>query len=96
MPCQCNCAAKSQLIFAVCTAIAILAVAIYMKQQTEGFASKQEKVDTIYSWWQGNVAPTYSNYKKDITGSDVVEYNKAKQLHTAGQINKEKLSLALA
>lgn len=96
MPCHCNCAAKSQLVFAVCTAIAILAVALYMKQQTEGFTSRQEKVDTIYSWWQGNVEPSYSKYKKEIAGSDVVEYNKAKQLHTAGQINKEKLSHALA
>jgi len=40
----------------------------------ESFATKREKAGAIYNWFAANSRPTYTRYKSEMAGSNVVEY----------------------
>ena len=78
----------------VCAIICLILVIIVLKtKHNESFESKVEKVSTILDWWKSNPNPAYRKYKRDISGSDVIEYNKVKKIvKTGGDVNVETIS----
>jgi hypothetical protein len=42
--------------------------------RVEKFVTKRDKAAAIYEWFRTNTSPVYSKYKKDLQGSNIVEY----------------------
>jgi hypothetical protein len=61
--------------------IAIVIIILYLVYgyvTAESFATKQEKANTLLEWFKSTDVPTYTAYKKEITGSDIVEYERVR------------------
>lgn len=66
--------------------IAIIFIWLWRRSR-EGYSNKREKAETIYNWWKQNPSNEYSNYKKQVPKSDVVEYNKVSELKNGGGLS---------
>lgn len=71
------------------TAICILTVLLfaYIFAYRESFVSETEKASTIYNWFMSQSDPKYSNYKRDLTGSNVVEFESIVKLQKDGGLS---------
>lgn len=61
--------------------IIVVIVALYMLHAymtAEDFATRREKANTVMEWFKSTDLPTYTAYKKDIRGSDIVEYERVR------------------
>jgi len=56
--------------------------------RNEGFATKKEKMGVITQWFKTTKNPTYTQYKQDLKGTNVVEYEDALRLHQTGKENQ--------
>lgn len=65
--------------------IAIAVILCYKVVTGEGFSSKREKAIAIHNWWNKNPNSDYNRYKKQVKFSDIVEYNKVKQMKNNGE-----------
>ena len=61
--------------------ITILVIYIINNYIKEDYVSKKEKANVIYNWFSKNSHPKYTNYKSDISDSDIVEYTDIKKLY---------------
>lgn len=62
--------------------IIIIAAIIFISDAREDFSSKNEKTTVIKKWFETNLNPTYTQYKKDIgEKSNIVEYEDALLLY---------------
>lgn len=66
--------------------VCIVLILLWKNYGWENYVNKKEKADTILSWFK-NGGDAYSNYKKQVPESDVVEYNEARELHEKGKLN---------
>lgn len=55
--------------------------------KVENYVSKKEKASSINQWWQNTPNPTYKKYKMQVDDSDIVEYNKVRQLKRGGNLS---------
>lgn len=69
-----------KLLALACIAVALVLLIILVRGNSEGFATKREKAETITSWWNKEPNPTYNKYRSANIQSDVVEYAKIKKL----------------
>jgi hypothetical protein len=63
----------------------ILVVVINNCNQREDFATKKEKMEAITQWFKTTLNPTYTQYKQDLVGTNIVEYEDALRLHQTGK-----------
>lgn len=74
---------------------AVILILAYRMWSGENFASKEEKADVIMNWFTGG-GSAYAGYKKDISDSDVVEYEAVKRLKESGRLDKKSIMSAIA
>jgi hypothetical protein len=58
---------------------------------SEYFTDKSERANDIYDWFKSNPKHMYSDYKKEVNDSDIVEYSAAKKLHNKGMLNSDNI-----
>lgn len=75
--------------------VCIVLILLWKNFQGENYVNKQEKANTILSWWEGG-GDKYSKYKREVPDSDVVEYNEARELHESGKLNKKSILTVIA
>lgn len=59
-------------------AVIIVIYIIYRYVTREDFSTRQEKATALSEWFSNTTSPTYTAYKKAITGSDIVEYERVR------------------
>ena len=80
-------------IFIAC--LMILFYVVISRMLSENYTTKQEKAADIANWWNENKNnPSYAQYKNEMQKSDVVEYNKVKQM--GGNISPEKIEKVIS
>ena len=68
---------------AAIAALTITLILIYIQfiDDTEQFATKKDKAQTIVDWFAANANHSYTNYKRDLNNqSNIVEYEDAMSL----------------
>ena len=82
--------------YCVIYVIIIICIWLYFQPTSEQFASKREKAQVIYDWFNTN-EPKYVNYKQDLAkASNIVEYEDVfilKQKNKLSVDNIEKMTL---
>jgi len=59
---------------------AAVIVCLYFIFYQEKYETKREKAKALSKWWtKHNANPEYSDYKRDVEHSDIVEYNRVKK-----------------
>jgi hypothetical protein len=60
----------------------------YYYETTEGFATRREKAEAIWTWFSNNPSPSYNSFRKAMKGeSNIVEYEDVKKLFSSGKLN---------
>jgi hypothetical protein len=79
-----------KLIDAILIAVCILLLLMLINNFcSEGFDVKRQRAGEIVSWFNKKDNPTYVNYRKDISGGDIVEYSDMKTLHSNKKLNEQ-------
>ncbi len=68
--------------------ICILILCMIIFKRSESFASKQEKSQTIFSWFNNDATPTFAEYKQQVPNSDIVEYEYALALQQQNKLTQ--------
>ena len=68
----------------IVVAIIVVLYIVYGYITREDFATRQEKASALSEWFASNNMPTYTAYKKAITGSDIVEYERVRSAVAGG------------
>jgi len=75
--------------------IVVLVYYIVVNMMIEGYKNKEEKVKTIYEWFDKNDTPSYKKYQKEIKNSDIVEYQSIKKESRKGELTINKVEKLL-
>lgn len=71
---------NNNAVFLIIAALLVLFM-YYYYLPSEGFATKQEKAETIFRWWLDHPRATYAKYRDDLGGqSNIVEYEDVRGL----------------
>ncbi len=65
----------------------LMAILIYLYVCQENYESKREKANTIANYFNNTSSHSYKDYRDKVPESDIVEYNDAKDLYTAGNMS---------
>lgn len=67
-----------KLVITVCV-VFILLMAFFLPR-SENYTSRGEKAHVIHNWFRKNGSRSgFENYRKEVEGSDIVEYTKVKK-----------------
>ena len=87
---------SSETIVNICMIVIITLLVIYIwNNQSEHYANKDEKANTIVEWFSKQNEPSYSNYQTAVPKSDIVEYSEAKKLYQGGKLSTGNLTSVL-
>ncbi len=68
--------------------IVIVLIALWLPR-VEGFRNKKEKARAIYDWFAGRQSFAYTDYKREIQGSNIVEYEDMLRLVHEGRLTMD-------
>lgn len=70
----------------------MIIILIYIKfHDSECFANKHEKAESIYDWFSKTLAPTYNDYRTSVQPSNIVEYEDMLGLHSTKNFTVAKI-----
>ncbi len=75
--------------------IILIALFCIYRNNREAFTSRREKARAIIDWFGLNSQPTYTQYKKEMAGSNIVEYEDALKLFQDKNLTIETLEKTL-
>jgi hypothetical protein len=58
----------------------ILCIYLHHTGASEDFSSKREKASAVFGWFSKNSDPQYTDYKRQVPDSNIVDYNEVKKL----------------
>ena len=74
---------------AVLVALVIIVILAMAHLMRENFSTRREKANSIFEWFNTTQAPTYNDYKRAISNSDIVEYEKVRGKYNRGATRQD-------
>ena len=75
------------------TVVVLTLLIIY--KPVEPFSTQQSKASTIYNWFTTQKSPSYTEYKRNISGSNIVEYEDVLKLFQDGNLTLSSVAKVL-
>lgn len=75
--------------------VLMLIVIMAHHEWSESFADRREKARAIFNWFSATPKPTFTKFRKDITDSNVVEYEAVLELKNKNQLTESHIAQAV-